>query len=822
VPSVVHTSNINHTITDLLVERPEGKYTLVFALVQCLKWELLAVCVPRFLLIPITFSQPFLIQRAINYFAEPDNAQSRNIGYGLIGAIFLIYLSRTLLNVQYRQRFAQVLTLFRGCCISLIYDSTLTMIDSSKGSEAVTLMSADIQSCLGVLPSLNELWASLIEIVVAIYLLARQMGAFCIVPIICWSIMTFTQKQLAKKFGERVRNWNAKTQLRISTTAMALSAMRSLRMTGLADSIQNLISEQRATEIQASMGYRSLVVILNLLVNGADLIAPVILFVAYEARARISGSESLNTGQAFTALSILTLLSEPATQILIGFPLTASCLGALGRIQAYLLRPVVVHRDGAQMVRSSEIGTTLEDGVELQNMVSKSAILTLDDVCVGYGDTTTLVLQNISCTFQSGTLSMVLGPVGSGKSTLLKAILGEVPLKAGSIISRMCSFSFASQAAWLTNNTIQASICGPKSNTAIDEAFYAEVIHACALTEDLNQLADGDRTLIGSRGVTLSGGQRQRIALARALYARQDILLLDDILSALDTKTENLVVHRLFGKEGLLRRLGTTTILVTHQVRHLALADEVVILGQGGSLLAHSDYRSLQSGGFFSEEILQQMRAKRDYQEKEDEVLKTIPGAAGPTDEQKLDLTRQVGDLTVYRYYAKSVGVGYLFLFLAFCATYAFFSSFSQVWLKWWTNDNGARVAFWLTGFAVLAILSFFGNYGYLYVCLVRMFAASAKNLHSVLLEAVFNAPQAFFSTTDTGVTLNRFSQDIIVVDRDLLGGVISAGGALFRILASTGLVLSSSTYSKLSFTVSFAGSPMQWFYEMSQDCTTF
>lgn len=271
----MHTQNNSSTITDLLLERPEGKYTLVFALVRCLKWELLAVCVPRFLLIPITFSQPFLIQRAVNYFAEPENTQSKNIGYGLIGATFLIYLSRTLLNVQYRQRFAQVLTLFRGCCISLIYDSTLTMIDSSKGSEAVTLMSADLQSCLGVLPSLNELWASSIEIVVAIYLLARQMGAFCIVPIVCWSVMTITQKQLAKQFGERVKNWNAKTQLRISTTATALSAMRSLRMTGLADSIEKLISEQRATEIQASMGYRSLIVILNLLVNGADLITPV-------------------------------------------------------------------------------------------------------------------------------------------------------------------------------------------------------------------------------------------------------------------------------------------------------------------------------------------------------------------------------------------------------------------------------------------------------------------------------------------------------------------------------------------------------------------
>lgn len=112
---------------------------------------------------------------------------------------------------------------------------------------------------------------------------------------------------------------------------------------------------------------------------------------------------------------------------------------------------------------------------------------------------------------------MVLGPVGSGKSTFLKTILREVPLTFGKIDVRTSRLGYASQSAWIVNGSIQSLICGFRKNGAIDEEFYAKVIHACALTEDLEQLPDGDRSVIGSRGITLSGGQRQRYELELCL-----------------------------------------------------------------------------------------------------------------------------------------------------------------------------------------------------------------------------------------------------------------------------------------------------------------
>jgi ATP-binding cassette subfamily C (CFTR/MRP) protein 1 len=265
-------------------------------------------------------------------------------------------------------------------------------------------------------------------------------------------------------------------------------------------------------------------------------------------------------------------------------------------------------------------------------------------------------------------------------------------------------------------------------------------------------------------------------------------------LSALDGNTEQLIVTRLLGDQGLLRKLGATVFLVTHSVRHLALADEIVLLGADGKLLAKGNYRELQSGGHLSEDILQQMQAKKEH--KEDSVAPEIVAkVARPSKEQIEDLTRRVGDLTVYKYYFKSIGWRPTALFLALAAASAFGQSFSQVWLGWYTKANGHRTAFWLTGYAIIHTATLLVRLGYLWACIIKMYGASAKTLHTTLLNAVFGATQAFFTTTDTGITLNRFSQDLIVVDKDMISGVISSGAGFFQVIAMAGLVFASSTY---------------------------
>ena len=99
--------------------------------------------------------------------------------------------------------------------------------------------------------------------------------------------------------------------------------------------------------------------------------------------------------------------------------------------------------------------------------------------------------------------------VGSGKSTLIQALLGETITHKGfmSVVSPN-SMAFCAQTPWLINKSIQQNILG---TSPFDGAWYGEVVRACALVEDLSGYPSGDRTLVGSKGMTLSGGQKQRI-----------------------------------------------------------------------------------------------------------------------------------------------------------------------------------------------------------------------------------------------------------------------------------------------------------------------
>jgi ATP-binding cassette subfamily C (CFTR/MRP) protein 1 len=306
-------------------------------------------------------------------------------------------------------------------------------------------------------------------------------------------------------------------------------------------------------------------------------LAPVATFATFAIQAQIKRSEGLNITQAFTALSIITLTTGPAEALLAAIPGTASSLGCFDRVQKFLLTPPRKDKRillGKIQGLSSGITSELEisnEGVELSERqpgrgpsLGSSAFI-VKNIAVRPSPKANPVLKNVSFYVNQGSILMIAGPVGAGKTTLLKALLGELDCDTGSISAISNRSSYCAQSPWLSNCSIQQNICGPTGKTgAIDESWYQAVVRACALDVDISILEDEDRTIIGSKGVTLSGGQKQRVALARALYSRHELFILDDVFSALDGSTERIVFERTFGKNGLLRKLGSTVLLVTH------------------------------------------------------------------------------------------------------------------------------------------------------------------------------------------------------------------------------------------------------------------
>lgn len=164
---------------------------------------------------------------------------------------------------------------------------------------------------------------------------------------------------------------------------------------------------------------------------------------------------------------------------------------------------------------------------------------------------------------------------------MLHALIGDV--NSTSEIEMHGNAAYASQTPFILNATLRENVLFGKS---YDKEYYDKVIEACMLLPDLQQLgAAKDLTEIGERGVTLSGGQKSRIALARCVYARPKVAILDDVLSALDASTGKLIFERLFdssgGKETLLS--DSAVILVTHAAHFLSRVDKILVLFNGES-----------------------------------------------------------------------------------------------------------------------------------------------------------------------------------------------------------------------------------------------
>jgi ABC-type bacteriocin/lantibiotic exporter with double-glycine peptidase domain len=132
------------------------------------------------------------------------------------------------------------------------------------------------------------------------------------------------------------------------------------------------------------------------------------------------------------------------------------------------------------------------------------------------------VLQEINLEVATSKLTMLIGQVGCGKTTLLKAMLGETPIAEGRVVLSSRNIAFCDQTPWLTNSTLQQNIT---AFSKYDPKWYASVVRACALEEDIAQLANNDQCMIGSKGIALSGGQKQRVVSLK--YTSLFLILID-------------------------------------------------------------------------------------------------------------------------------------------------------------------------------------------------------------------------------------------------------------------------------------------------------
>ncbi|KAH7319081.1 putative ATP-binding cassette transporter [Rhexocercosporidium sp. MPI-PUGE-AT-0058] len=781
-------------------KKPEGRLALPRAILRLLWWSLIMAIIPRLCLIGFNFAQPFLITAALSLVSEPVNPSTRNEGYGLIGATALIYLGIAITTLHYNHNMYRLITRFRGAMVVLIYNHTLGIQDGLYDeSAAVTLMSTDVDNIANILVSLNECWAEVIEVTIGIYLLAQQV------------VSTFGASQITKRIGGRQKVWVDAVQRRIAITSSMLADMKSVKMLGLSNILATKIQSERINKTKRMAGFRWMTCYKNIISNLPYAWAPAFTFAIYAIQAKVQGTDSINTTQAFTSLSLITLVTNPSAKFLSAVPTIASSLGCFQRIQKFLLTDPRIDQRHTPLehvkMASISAGVQPESGVELVRVNPKHSgssdadAIAIENATIKASPTAEFAVRNVTINLRKSSITMIVGPVGCGKSTLLKALLGEVACISGSITITDTRIAYCAQTSWLPNGTVEQVICGYESKATADEKWYTHVVQACALDVDIAKLADGDQTIIGSGGATLSGGQKQRIALARAVYSRKDIVILDDVLSALDGKTQSIVVERLLGRQGLFRKLKTTVVLVTHATQYLPLADMTAVMNSKGDIVQQGDYNSEVHGDFGPPEF-QEDKGSVDDELEIEEQNKQKKAKKLTVANQIDDLTRQTGDFTTYKYYFDTIGWPKSIVFVSFVVLNVFGATFSQIWLKWWTDISGGQIAKYISIYFLLAVFNSIGTGGYIWSILVDIAASTARIVHLKLLNTVMGAPQSFFAHTDSGSILNRFSQDMTLIESQLPTGVLSTDAVidLFSCVAQAAMISTGSVY--MAFTV--------------------
>ena len=498
------------------------------------------------------------------------------------------------------------------------------------------------------------------------------------------------------------------------------------------------------------------------------------------------------------------------------FPGVAAALACLSRIEAYLNAEARVDRRliGNMTIEYITRPTKDHDGTygmgatkTADDESANSPAMIIREGAFGWTEDQD-ILHDLNLSFPRSQLTMVIGPVACGKSTLCKALLGETVGFRGDVeISEHSSeIAFCDQTSFLINDSLRNNILGFSS---FDSDWYNAVVDALVLRDDISTLPKKDHTVIGTNGVSLSGGQKQRVAIARAVYSRKRIAIFDDVLSGLDRATEQQVFVNIFGPEGLLRSQRTTVVLATHTIRFLPLTEKIIVLGSHGTVIEEGTFEDLdRNDGYVSSLSIHRWSDPETSaaQPSGDPPAYALEPKQLSAVDNVMDESRRSGDASVYMYYLEAIGMPNTIYWLFFGAGTGALWTFPTLWLKWWSDANTLHQdqenTMYLAVYAVLQLLALIflqAFHGYAWT--VMAFRAGTK-MHWNILKTVMAAPLAYFDKTDIGVTTNRFSQDMELIDSELPRTLNNLGVSVFVTIGQLVVIATASPYVALIFPV--------------------
>ncbi|XP_071961323.1 ATP-binding cassette sub-family C member 9-like [Antedon mediterranea] len=767
---------------------------------------------------------------------------------------------------------------------SIIYDKSLRLSTAASADESAGMgdianrVFVDTDGVQRMMTYIHNVWSIPYQVILALIFLYLEMGISALIGASLMILIFPCQVSLARCSVHFQKMSMVRSDDRLKSINEVVQGMKLVKLLGWEDLFYTLISKSRDLQIYLLRKQATIASIIMPLGIGSPAFIALLSFVFYT----LVEDEILTAEIAFTAIPLIQNLSAPLLLLQPTVNQVVSGFVSIKRIEDFLKSSEIDKTDiGRTNVDS--FSTMVKNEVLLNesncldpidclivsdkeytsfgkpskgnrygtfskkivtNTYSKPLPFIPDDIVVkvsnGYfvwdNDSIEHTLKDINLEIPKNRLTIIVGQVGSGKSSLLSAMMGEMFTSQGSVTwnTPHSSISYGTQSAWLRNATVRDNIV---FNNEYDLSRYQQVISSCSLLPDIQILPAGDMTEIGEKGINLSGGQRQRISVARTMYSSNDVVILDDPMSALDVHVgaqvfENGIKRWLLGNK-------RTVILVTHQLQYLPFADQIIVMKNGRIQLQGTFEEVASQDKMLYENWKKTMKEISETETDDDEDSKTkqerrklkiqltrsknkqmaeASSSSRSKDEfSMLDLvdTSRSGLISqedrdkgavrygLYLFYVRMVG--YL---LATISSLSFIievslSVTSNFWLSLYTdttsNYNNATqeqmdsdLNHFLSGYASFILgsttMTFVST-----ILIMNGLLSAANKIHRKMLKSILHAFMRFFDTTPGGRILNRFSSDVQVLDQQMLilipfllrTGLIVVGGLIVNSIVS-------------------------------------
>lgn len=801
-------------------------------------------------------TQPWFLRKLLIFFADYTSAEKGHKpaiiqGFIISALMFAVACIQTSLFQQAIWTSFRILFAVDSSLTYLIYKKAMKLSPHAKKDkptgDIINHLTTDVSTIKWFYMDLHEFIGTPVRLVIALTLLYRLLGNAIFGGLGCGAILlpcvSYVTSAVYSRYNQLLENKDKRT----SFVNELLTTVKSVKFYSWEKPMMTKMKTLRGNELKStkSVGiYNSFSMFLW------DCV-PFFLSAATYATFTLIYDTPLTPEIVFPALALFNLLSEPVLTLPRLLTTLVEALTSFDRLTEYL---TMDETDEQSDVFHRLNDTKAENVVTIKNttFLWGSHVESTSSYSDNDGDeeantespvSKTVALKDINFAAAKGKLTCIVGKVGAGKTTLLRCILSELPVERVAFsddstaerpsVEINGNIAYCPQSPWILNASVKENILFGHRH---DPEFYKRTVDACQLASDFKSLPDGDKTIVGEKGISLSGGQKARISLARAVYSRADIYLLDDVLSAVDSHVGKAIIKNVLSPTGIIG--DRTKILATNSVSVLNKSDLIYMLS-GNSITESGDLETVKERKGALAELIEEFGKQHEDDEDEDldlaseseettpahstvtpaepddEVEETIAEFTGGDaeavkntftgvrrasavsyshvynfdDEQELDengkpkekKTGQIEEfvatggvkLEIIWEYCKACDYRFVLLYILFMVISSLLALGEKYVFTYWSEAN-ARAGHTEYPQYYLSIYIGIGLFKGIFVlagsfivwtfCILK----GTTYFHDKMANAVMRAPMSFFETTPIGRILNRFTDDVIVLDQHL------------------------------------------------------